>query len=225
MQSNLSLFVVIPAYFEEKTIGQVIDDVRSYTRNIVVVDDASKDQTSTIAKDHGAVVLRHLVNRGQGAALQTGNDYALKHGAEIIVHFDADGQHQAKNIPKVVEPLLREDVDVVLGSRFMYGGMSNIPVSKRLFILPVARWVNFGFTGLSLTDGHNGWRAMNRKAARLISITQDRMAHNTEIPYLIGKHKLSFKEVPVDVVYKEYGQGFGDGVKIVWDLVKNKFIK
>ncbi len=221
----MKVFTVIPAYYEEESIGHVVDQVLEYTPHVVVVNDASQDNTSHIAKEHGAVVLEHLVNRGQGAALQTGNDYALANGADIIVHFDADGQHQAKDMSKFTKPIEDGEVDVVLGSRFLYGAMSNMPVSKRMFILPVARWVNFGLTGLMLTDGHNGWRALSAHAASLINITQDRMAHNTEIPFLIGKHQLRYKEVPVDIIYKEYGQGIWDGAKIIADLLKDRFVK
>ncbi len=224
----MKMFVVIPAYQEEEAIARVIADVLQYTRDIVVVNDASSDNTATIARKSGAVVLEHVVNRGQGAALQTGTDYALRHGADIIVHFDSDGQHQAKDIPAMIQPLLDGEADIVLGSRFLSGrsaSKASLPRSKRLVILPMARRVNYFFTGLMLSDGHNGWRAMNRSAAVKLKITQDRMAHNTEIPYLISRLGLRYKEVSVDVVYHEYGQGLGDGVRIVWEVVKDKFIR
>ena len=224
----MKMFVVIPAYQEEEAIARVIADVLQYTRDIVVVNDASSDNTATIARKSGAVVLEHVVNRGQGAALQTGTDYALRNGADIIVHFDSDGQHQAKDIPAMIQPLLDGEADIVLGSRFLSGrsaSKASLPRSKRLVILPMAGRLNYFFTGLMLSDGHNGWRAMNRSAAVKLKITQDRMAHNTEIPYLISRLGLQYKEVSVDVVYHEYGQGLGDGVRIVWEVVKDKFIR
>lgn len=218
------LFVVLPAYNEEARIAKVIAEVKQYGAHIVVVDDASSDRTVAVVERQGVEVLSHVVNRGQGAALQTGDEFALMHGADIIVHFDADGQHQAKDIPRVIQPVQEEVVDVVLGSRFLLKTASQIPWTKRFLILPLARWVNFLFTGLPLTDGHNGWRALSRAAAQKIIITQDRMAHNTEIPMLIKKHHLSYKEVPVEIIYHEYGQGFWDGVKILLDLLKRKFL-
>lgn len=221
---NEKMFVVIPAYNEQTKIAKVVSEVKQYSAHVVVVDDASSDNTASLAKQQGATVLSHVINRGQGAALQTGNEFALLHGAEIIVHFDADGQHQAKDITKVVQPIQEEGVDIVLGSRFLLKTSNQIPWTKRFFILPIARWVNFFFTGLPLTDGHNGWRALSRAAAQKIVITQDRMAHNTEIPMLIKKHRFSYKEVPVEVVYHEYGQGFFDGIKILFDLLKQKLL-
>ncbi len=220
----MKIFVIIPAYNEITHIGAVVDDVKQYIADVIVVDDCSKDGTAMAAAKHGAVVLRHVVNRGQGAALQTGNEYALEHGAEIIAHFDADGQHQAKDISRLIEPVILGAVDVVFGSRFLEGARGEIPLTKRFLILPMARLVNRLFTGLWLSDGHNGLRAMNRKATELVRITQDRMAHNTEIPSLVARHGLQLKEVPMDVVYHKYGRGVFDGVRILWDLVKGKVI-
>jgi len=220
----MKVFVVVPAYHEAEAIGKVVDSLCEYTEHIVVVDDGSSDATEERAREHGVCVLKHVVNRGQGAALQTGNAYALMQGADVIVHFDADGQHQAKDIPVMIAPLLSGEADVVLGSRFLSGSVTHIPFTKRLFLLPLARFVNFVFTGLYLTDGHNGWRAMSRRAAELLTIEQDRMAHNTEISSLIRKHHMRHKEVPVDIVYHEYGQGFFDGIRILWELVKSRFV-
>ena len=220
----MRVFVVIPAYNEEETIKDTIRDVQKYISDIIVVDDGSEDQTYKSAKSLGAIALKHLVNRGQGAALRTGTNYALRQGADMIVHLDADGQHQAKDILPMIEPIKRGEVDVTLGSRFL-SNTCQIPWSKRNIIIPVARVVNWLLTGLWLTDAHNGWRAISCRAARLINIEQDRMAHNTDIPAQIVKHGLKYKEVAVEIVYKEYGQGLLGGVKILLDLLKSKILK
>jgi len=226
----MRVFVVIPAYNEAEKIGPVVRDIFSLYPDfqVVVVDDGSTDATAAEAEAAGAKVLRHVLNRGQGAALRTGTEFALRGRAEIIVHFDADGQFETKEIAKIIEPLQKDECQVVLGSRFLKNdgvspGSSGIPWSKKFFLLPLGRLVNFFFTGLWLSDAHNGLRALSRAAAEKIKIMQDRMAHNSEIISTIRKNKLSFKEVPVTVYYHEYGQGLGGGVKIIRDLLIQKF--
>lgn len=229
--------VIVPAYNEEKNIGRVVrglfesasaaSRLRTDKRvvaaefKIVVVDDGSTDNTGRLARDAGAVVIRHSLNRGQGAALETGDSYARGQGADAVVHFDADGQFNAADIAPALELMEKEQYDVILGSRFL-DHRSRIPWLKRFLILPVSRWINYVFTGLKLTDVHNGFRIFSRRALENIIITQDGMAHNTEIPALIKKNHLRFKEYPVEVTYREMGQGIGGGLKIVSDLLMHK---
>lgn len=220
----MKIFIVIPAFNEEKTIRNVIRDVQKYISDIIVVDDGSTDRTAEFAKSAGARVLKHLINRGQGAALRSGTNYALKRGADIIVHMDADGQHQARDILAITEPLVEDRTDVALGSRFL-GNTCQMPWTKKNIIIPLARIINWLLTGLWLTDAHNGWRALSAKAARKIQISQDGMAHNTDIPVQIVENNLKYKEVAVEVIYKEYGQGFSGGLKILLDLLKSKILK
>lgn len=219
----MRVFVVIPAYNEEKNIGPVVRDIFSLYPDfkIVVVDDGSNDSTTKTARDCGICVLEHIVNRGQGAALKTGTDYVLSQGAEIIVHFDADGQFNPQEIEKIIEPIQKGECEIVLGSRFLKN--NKIPWSKRHLLLPAARLVNFFFTGLWLSDAHNGFRAFSRQAAELIKINQDKMAHNSEIVYQIKKNNLVFREIPITIYYHKYGQGIGGGVKIIKDLLFQKF--
>jgi len=219
------IFVVLPAFNEEKKIGRVIRDLFEHGfNNIVVIDDGSKDNTSLVAKTAGATVIKHVINRGQGAALQTGNEFALKQGAEIIVHFDADGQFEAQDIVSGLTRIEKDQVDVVLGSRFL-DKRSKIPFLKKYFILPISRLFNNFFTGLKLTDVHNGFRIMRAKVAEKIIITQDGMAHNSQIPRLIKDYGFSFVEHPVKVLYFESGQGLKGGIKILWDLIIANFTK
>ncbi|MEK9183202.1 MAG: glycosyltransferase family 2 protein [Patescibacteria group bacterium] len=219
------MFIVIPAYNEEKNIAGVISDLvaRYQEAKIVVVDDGSEDGTAEAARVPGAIVLRHIINRGQGAALATGTEYALNKGAKVIVHFDADGQFEAKDIAALSAPIINGSAEVVLGSRFL-SKANHIPFSKKYFILPLARVVNFLFTGLWLSDAHNGLRALSRRAAESIKIEQDRMAHNSEIIAQLPKNNLKFVEVPVTVKYHRYGQGFSGGLKIIKDLIIQKII-
>lgn len=214
---------MVPAYNEEETIGRVIRGLfEQGFMQVVVVDDGSDDRTGEEAKAVGAVVLKHPVNRGQGAALQTGNEYALRKEGDVVVHFDADGQFNPADIVGAVRALKSQALDVVLGSRFL-DSRSRIPWLKRYVVFPISRWINFVFTGVKLTDAHNGFRVLNRRALKNIQITQDGMAHNSEIVSQIRKKNLRFVEVPVEVIYHEYGQGVGGGVRILLDLLLGIF--
>ncbi|EKD42971.1 MAG: hypothetical protein ACD_72C00515G0001, partial [uncultured bacterium] len=192
--------------------------------NIVVVDDGSQDDTAVVANKTGAIVLSHAVNRGQGAALQTGNEFALKKGAEIIVHFDSDDQFNPADINSGIDFLRQKELDIVFGSRFL-DNRSQIPFFKKYFILPISRFINNSITGLKLTDVHNGFRVLTKKAAEKIIITQDAMAHNSQIPQLVKKFNLKYGEHPVEVRYFESGQGIAGGFKIIFDLIFEKFSK
>lgn len=218
------LWVVVPAYNEAVSIGRVIRDLFQHGfSNVVVVDDGSSDATARVAREAGAIVLRHAVNCGQGAALETGDEYARGRGAEFVAHFDADGQFDVSDIAKALEIMKKESVDVVFGSRFL-DNRSNIPWLKRYFLLPLGRFVNNLFTGVRLTDFHNGFRVLSRRALETIHITQSGMAHNSEIVREVKRAGLTFKEIPVRVVYHEFGQGIGGGFKIIRDLFFNSLI-
>lgn len=230
--NNNNIFIIIPAYNEAQNISATLDDLLKYNYQIVVVDDGSVDNTFDLAKKFSVNVLRHKINRGQGAALATGTFYALNQGAEIIVHFDADGQFLAEEIGVLIEPLIKNKTDVVLGSRFLKkdnqrllaAKPNKIPWLKRKIILPIARLINYFFTGLKLSDVHCGLRAMNRLATEKIQVNQDGMAHNTEIVAQIKKHNLRYQEIPVTVIYKKFGQGIGGGIKIIKELIISKII-
>lgn len=219
------IFIVVPAYNEEDTIGRVVRGLFEHGfKHVVVVDDGSGDATADKALQAGAVVVRHKLNLGQGAALQTGDDYVFKMGAEAVVHFDADSQFDPADISPALTEMQKTGVDVIFGSRFL-DDRSHIPSFKRYVILPLARWINFFFSGLLLSDGQNGFRILSQKALANIQITHDGMAHNTEIMRLVKQQKLSYRESPVQVFYHEYGQGFFGGVRIVGDLLWRFFTK
>lgn len=225
----MSIYVVIPAYNEAGMIRKVINGLKkaNYT-NIVVVDDSSNDKTYEIAKDMGVHALRHIINRGQGASLRTGIEYALEQGADIIVTFDADGQHQPADIKKLIKPIKKKQVDVTLGSRFIRKDKS-IPKLRRLY-LKTGALILFLMYGIQLTDSHNGLRAFSRKAASKIKIQGDRMEHASEIPEKIKKNRLRYKEIPVKIKYTEYskkhGQNFKtNAFKIFFKMVINKLLR
>ena len=217
--------VIIPVYNEEKNIGRVIRDLfEQGLKNIVVVDDGSTDGTVAEAKRYGVKILCHEINRGQGATLGTGDAYARKIGADLVVHFDGDGQFNAADIPMAIKFMREKNLEVVLGSRFL-DGRSRIPWFKREVILPLSRWINFVFTGCLLTDAHNGFRIFSKNPLEMIRITHDRMAHNTEIVRQIKKFHFRYAEFPVEVRYHAYGQGAAGGFIILRDLILGLFTK
>lgn len=215
---------IVPAYNEEKRISSVIQSLLSHVDEVVVVDDCSSDETASLAKKTGATVLRHKINLGQGAALETGHAYARERGAQYVLHFDGDGQFSVKDIIPALEKLKQEQADVILGSRFL-DNRSRVPWFKRAVLLPAGVCINKLCTGLKLSDAHNGFRILNANALDKIRITYDRMAHATEIISLIKKHNLKHIEFPVQVVYHAYGQGTIAGFRILKDLVFGVFVK
>jgi len=193
----------------------------------VVVDDGSKDGSGEIALAAGAVVLRHPVNLGAGAAQQTGIDYALSRGAEIIVTFDADGQHMASDIDALVADLQKAGTDFALGNRFT-GHVENMPLMRRI-VLKLAVLFTVFSTGLKMSDAHNGLRAMTAEAARKIRFRQNRMAHGSEIIEQIARLKLSYVETPVTVRYTDYslkkGQSSLNAINILFELISERILK
>jgi glycosyltransferase involved in cell wall biosynthesis len=219
-QAVTQTYVVIAAYNEAAVIARVVGEVRRAGYPVVVVDDASKDDTADIAHAAGATVIRHPFNLGQGAALQTGIDHALAQSAEIVVTFDADGQHRIADVPRLCAALTEEHVDFALGSRFL-GQAPNLPPLRRLLLKAATLFTRLT-TGLALTDTHNGLRAMTRRGATAIRLCQNRMAHASELLAQIGKSGLRYVERPVTIEYTAYslakGQNMRDAVLILVDL-------
>jgi glycosyltransferase involved in cell wall biosynthesis len=219
-QNKASIVVVVPAYNEAPVIASVIANLIKLNYDVVIVDDGSTDRTGKVAALAGARVLTHPVNLGQGAALQTGIEFALRVGADYIVTFDADGQHHAADIARLIGALQGCDAEFALGSRFLRAS-AGIPLSRRI-LLKAAVWFTRVTTGLQVTDTHNGLRAMTTRGARQIALRQNRMAHASEILEQIGRSKLRYVEVPVTIEYSRYsltkGQRVGDSLLILFDL-------
>ena len=221
------VFVVVPAYNESAAVGGVIRDLKTEFPDVVVVDDGSRDQTSAEAARAGAVVLRHVINRGQGAALQTGIEYALRAGAGIIVTFDADGQHRVEDVHNLVAALRSSGADVAIGSRFL-DLRSNVPLLRRLMLRAAAFFMRL-VSGVALTDAHNGLRAITRNAAEKIHLTIDGMAHASEIIDQIYRNRLRYTEVPIVVRYTEYsmrkGQSGLAAFRIAFDYLMKRIFR
>ena len=224
---STSVWIVIPAFNEGSVIKNTIASVGAWLPNVVVVDDGSSDDTAGQAKRTAAHVVRHPINLGQGAALETGVRYALKEGADYIVTFDADGQHVPADIDVLVRAARDQDADVVLGSRFM-GQTLNMPMSRRWLLRLATAYTRFT-TGLELTDAHNGLRLFTRKAAEQLRIRQNRMAHASEMVEWLASSDLRITEAPVRIIYTDYslakGQGLLSSFDVLWDLWSSRLYR
>jgi glycosyltransferase involved in cell wall biosynthesis len=215
------LYVVVPAYCEAGVIAGTVAGLLSVCPNVVVIDDGSADATAEQACAAGAAVVRHPVNLGQGAALQTGIVYALQQGARFIATFDADGQHRPQDIAAMLDTLRGDSLEIVLGSRFL-GQAEDLPPLRRAVLKAAVLFTRLT-TGLKVTDTHNGLRVMTADAARQLNLVQDRMAHASEMLAQIAALKLTYKEVPVTVSYSDYslqkGQRLSGAFRVLADLV------
>jgi glycosyltransferase involved in cell wall biosynthesis len=215
-----NVWVVVPAYNEADVIAGVISRVRVHGYRIVCVDDGSSDDIANVAAACGSDVLVHPFNLGQGAALQTGIEYALLQDADHVCTLDADGQHDADDLPRLLAALDEHGADFAVGSRFL-GNAVDMPAGRRALLRAATLFTRLT-TGLPLTDTHNGIRAMTRRAAELIQLRQERMAHASEILMQIRKCGLAMIEVPVTVSYTAYslrkGQTFSSALRVLADL-------
>ncbi len=216
------VWLIVPVYNEGQVIGDVVRAARETFPNIVCVDDGSKDDSADHIRAAGAHLVQHPVNLGQGAAIQTGVEYARRQpGGKYFVTFDADGQHRIEDVLTMLERLRAEDVDIVVGTRF-HGDVSHIPWIKRL-ILKTVVMISPRTRRLNLTDAHNGLRAFNRLVAEQMNITLNGMGHASEIVEMIDLKKWRIAEEPVTILYTEYsmskGQSVINGVNILFDTM------
>lgn len=221
----MKVTAVVPAYNEEKIIGQVLTDLKNFVNKIIVVDDGSSDKTAEIAERSGAEVYRHFLNRGLGASLKTGFEAALKDDeTAAVVTFDADGQHQASDILSLIQPIVEQKTDVVIGSRFLR--IQKMPL-LRLIYNWLANFITFLFSGLWVTDSQSGLRAFSKPALKKIEIYCDRMEISSEIIHQIKKQNLRFQEIPIKAIYTHYslskGQNFLLGIQTFFRLLIHKF--
>lgn len=226
MPENRSTFVIIPAFNEQRMIAATVRLLLAEGYTIVVVDDGSAEPINAVLSEFPVVVIRHSFNLGQGAALQTGMEYAIENGAQIVVHFDADGQHDANQIPAMLAPIRDGTADVVLGSRFLRtSDLKQVPPARR-WMLRAGRIISGLMTGVWLSDTHNGFRALSVNAARQINLRENGFSHATEILSQLRRAKLRYVEVPTTIRYSEYsrakGQRMANSFRVFFDLVLRK---
>ena len=216
------VWIVIPLYNEASVVAEVVRGLSTRFAHIVCVDDGSTDGSAEVAVRAGAQIVRHPVNLGQGAALQTGIEFAVSQPSmQYLVTFDADGQHRVVDAVAMVELARSNDLAIVFGSRFLDDRTR--PGALKRLVLKTAVWVTNKTTGLTLTDAHNGLRVVRRDAASVVRLQQDRMAHATEIVMQLGDTGLRWQEFPVELLYTDYskakGQSLLNSVNILVDLV------
>lgn len=218
------IYIVIPAKDEAERIGQVIyqTKLQGYDQ-IIVVDDGSSDRTAIVAGQHGATVLSHRINLGAGAATQTGVEFALKQGAEIIVTLDGDNQHFPEDIPKLLAALEEQEVDVVIGSRFLEGN-EEIPTLRR-FYNKIGNLITTLITGAYTSDSQSGMKAFHAEFAYKVDFHFNGYEFCTEFIHLIRHHQATFAEVPIRVRYNQdtlqKGQSLGNGIKMAFRFLKH----
>lgn len=216
---------VVPAFREEAVIGEVVREVLAAGYPVIVVDDGSPDETGSTALRAGAHVVRHPINLGQGAAIETGLQYAIAQGADVIVTFDADGQHQVDDATAMITELRKQDLEIIFGSRFLGIAPQGLTWSRRVTLKMAVLFTRIT-TGLRVTDAHCGLRAMTRDCAERLHITQNRMAHASEIPARVRRLGFRYAEHPVHVVYSDYSKAKGqrsiNGIVILLDLLMGR---
>ena len=218
-------YITIPLYNDSKMILKVIKSLKDKGyNNIVVVDDGSKDNGyDVVKKNTDVIVTKHIINRGQGAALQTAMEIAIEKGAKYIVHFDSDGQHDVKDIDHMLNTLIEGKYDIVLGSRFLQ--KNDIPLKKRI-LLKGGIIFTYILSQIWLTDVHNGLRVMTAETAKKLNLQHDRMEHASEILDKIKVLNLKYTEVPVTIHYTKYsmskGQSISNSINIAFKLISSK---
>lgn len=206
MNNSPKIYIVIPAYNEEKVIRDVIEEIqKTGYGNIVVVDDGSADNTFQKANEiEGVTAIRHNLNRGKGAATKTGIEASKLLGADIIVTMDGDGQHDPKDILNITDPIVKNHCDVVLGSRLH--NPAGMPWYK-IWQNRIGNLITWYLFGLWVTDSQSGFRAYSRRAAEIINTMGDRYEYDSEVIREIYNYQLKYKEIPIKVRYTAYSMG------------------
>ncbi|MDR0488163.1 MAG: glycosyltransferase family 2 protein [Propionibacteriaceae bacterium] len=219
--------LIVPAFNEGSVITSTLSEARRVFDYVVCVDDGSSDDTYENAQASGAIILRHVVNLGQGAALQTGIEYAQRLPVSYFVSFDADGQHSCDDVLAMRQSMIDDPVDVVLGSRFL-GTSQSIPKARRILLRAAVLFSNLT-SGLKLTDAHNGLRLFNRHVAQTICLQDIGYRHASEFTEKIAKNQYTYRELPVTIRYSDYslakGQSALNAVNIVADTLTAKVLQ
>ncbi len=212
----MKTFVIIPARNEERHIAQVINETKKSSKNIVVVDDGSRDRTLSEAEKRGATVLKHAINLGKGAALRTGAEYSIKKGADAVVFIDSDGQHLPSDIPRLLKAL--EGADVVFTYRNLKS--QHMPLTKKFgnFVLNALLKLLFG---IKIIDTQCGFKAITSRAYKTLGLISSDYNIESEIAAKTGKYGLRFRQVPIETVYRDKYKGTTplDGVSIAMRML------
>ncbi len=223
----MKLLIAIPAYNEESTIRKVIKSIPPKIKDIkkietIIIDDGSEDNTGKVAEKYGAIVLRHLINRGLGGAIATALEYAKINNYDLLITLDADGQHEPKDIPIFINSIRVNKNDVVIGSRWLNG--SDAPLS-RIFINKIANFLTFFLCGVFSTDSQSGYRAFSKNAIQKVNLHTSGMEVSSEIFSEIYKNKLKYGEVPIKAIYTKYSKAKGQRLSDAPDVLIRLIIR
>ena len=221
---NSSVCVIVPIFNEEQVVRRIVQSLVAEKFTTVIVDDGSSDNSLQSISDLPVKILKHSTNFGQGAALQTGFEFAKKNpNLEIFVTFDADGQHQIKDVENIISPIKENKADIVFGTRFQ-DDKTKMPLLKRIILKLAIRYTNLS-TGVPLTDAHNGFRAMNRNALNEMKLNLNGMAHASEIVAIAYKSNLRITEIPVEILYTKYSKAKGQSILNSINILSDLFLR
>lgn len=229
LPKNMKLFIIVPAYNEEKVIGKVlkglkIQKFKNIKKEIVVINDGSTDKTEEIAKRCKVTVLTHPINRGLGGALGTGLEYARVNNADIVITFDADDQHKPNDLKKLIKPIITRKADFVIGSRLLNN--SKMPFDRKI-LNSLANIINFCLWSIWITDSQSGLRALSKNALKKIEIKMNKMEVASEFFKEIKKNNLRVNEIPIKAIYTNYSKAKGqkntNAVNILVKLLLYRF--
>jgi glycosyltransferase involved in cell wall biosynthesis len=224
---NPPITVLIPIFNEDRSVlERIVNEILDRKWNVILVDDGSSP--AVMVQNPAVIILRHNINLGQGASLETGMEYARITGVKILVHMDGDGQHSVTEIDRLVKPVIDQSVDIVFGSRFLLSSSVHMIPFKRRIVLKISKWVNVIFTGLLMSDAHNGFRVLNLKAIQGLKLRTPGREHASEIIWRTRRARLKYVELPVHIHYNTTGKDsrirFGEIVKLGWSLMKCRMI-
>lgn len=229
MSVRKKVIVCIPAFNEGKAIGFMVSKSKAYASEVLVCDDGSSDSTAQVAKEAGAIVVRHDKNMGYGAAIVTLFEAAKKMNADIIVTLDSDGQHDPDQIPAVTEPILTNGIDIVIGSRFLTPeDRGRVPTYRKIgigIITLVTRMLSYN----DITDAQSGFRAYSKNAIKKIELSEKGMSVSSELLIKAKRCNLTVSEVPIKVNYDIEGtsthNALSHGVSVLHTVIQFVIIK
>ena len=196
----MDLIIGLPAYNEEKNIAGIITKLQKISNRVIVCNDGSSDMTGEIAEKMGVEVINHPKNLGYGGAIKSIFLKAREMSPDVLVTFDADGQHRIEDIEKIIEPISNDEADIVIGSRFL-GKNDNVPSYRKLGISAITKMTNIA-TKQKITDSQSGFRAYNKKSLDELNLSERGMGISTEILIKADKKELKIVEVPIKILYE-----------------------
>ena len=222
----MKIIIGIPAFNEEKNIGPIVAKLKKKYDQVIVCDDGSSDMTETIASSLGAHVIKHEKNLGYGSAIKTIFNEAGKLEGDILVTFDADGQHQISEIESVLQPIFENKADIVIGSRFL-GETKDLPKYRKIGIKTITGLTNV-MTGSKITDSQSGFRAYSKKVLKEISPTESGMGISTEILIKASKKEMRIVEIPITISYEgstHSQEPISHGTSVIMSTIKHVAIE